>query len=38
VEPGLYYIGHGGIRIEDLAVVTAQGAKNLTRSPKVLEV
>lgn len=38
VEPGLYYKGHGGIRIEDVVVVTPQGNKNLTRCPKVLEV
>ncbi|MFH1279906.1 MAG: Xaa-Pro peptidase family protein [Candidatus Eisenbacteria bacterium] len=38
VEPGLYYKGHGGIRIEDVVLVTPQGNKNLTRCPKVLEV
>lgn len=34
IEPGLYYPGIGGVRIEDLVVVTADGARNLTRFPK----
>lgn len=34
VEPGLYYFGAGGIRIEDIVVVTAEGCQNLTRYPK----
>lgn len=38
VEPGLYYRGIGGVRLEDLVVVRAQGCENLTRYPKVLEV
>ncbi|MFH1681784.1 MAG: Xaa-Pro peptidase family protein [Candidatus Eisenbacteria bacterium] len=38
VEPGLYYKGHGGIRLEDLVLVTAQGNRNLTHAPKILEV
>ena len=38
VEPGLYYKSHGGIRLEDLVLVTPQGAKNITRFAKVLEV
>ena len=38
VEPGLYYKGHGGIRLEDVVVVLPQGNKNLTRCAKVLEV
>lgn len=38
VEPGLYYLGLGGVRIEDVARVTAGGSVNLTRVPKVLEV
>lgn len=36
VEPGLYYLGVGGVRIEDLVVVTADGVRNLTRYPKKL--
>jgi Xaa-Pro aminopeptidase len=38
VEPGLYYVGLGGVRIEDVAHVTATGSSNLTRAPKVLEI
>jgi Xaa-Pro aminopeptidase len=38
VEPGLYYLGLGGVRIEDVALVLARGSKNLTRVPKQLEI
>jgi Xaa-Pro aminopeptidase len=38
VEPGLYYLGLGGVRIEDVALVTATGSRNLTRVPYVLEL
>jgi Xaa-Pro aminopeptidase len=38
VEPGLYYPEIGGVRLEDVALVTAHGAKNLTRFEKVLEI
>jgi Xaa-Pro aminopeptidase len=38
VEPGLYYLGLGGVRIEDVALVTRGGSRNLTRVPKVLEL
>jgi len=38
VEPGLYYLGLGGVRIEDVAHVTATGSVNMIRVPKVLEV
>lgn len=34
VEPGLYIAGWGGVRIEDTAVVTDDGIRVLTRSPK----
>jgi len=38
VEPGLYYSGLGGVRLEDLVVVSRTGFRNLTRFPKYLEV
>jgi Xaa-Pro aminopeptidase len=38
VEPGLYYSELGGARLEDIACVTANGARNLTKFEKVLEV
>lgn len=37
VEPGLYYPELGGVRLEDVALVTNNGARNLTRFEKVLE-
>lgn len=36
VEPGLYRVGSGGVRIEDLVVVEEHGHRTLTRSPKDL--
>jgi len=38
VEPGLYYPEIGGVRLEDVAHVTANGMRNLTKFEKVLEV
>ncbi|MBK5257388.1 MAG: aminopeptidase P family protein [Vicinamibacteria bacterium] len=38
VEPGLYYLGIGGVRIEDVALVTKTGSRNLTLVPKVLQI
>ena len=38
LEPGLYYLGLGGVRIEDLALVTRSGCRKLTRLPRTLEV
>ena len=38
VEPGLYYPELGGVRLEDVAFVTTNGARNLTKFEKVLEV
>jgi Xaa-Pro aminopeptidase len=38
VEPGLYYPGLGGVRIEDVVVVTKTGCKILSRFPKQLEI
>jgi Xaa-Pro aminopeptidase len=34
VEPGLYREGLGGVRIEDLVVVSREGATSLTHAPK----
>ncbi len=38
VEPGLYYPGIGGVRLEDVAQVTTNGPRNLTKFEKTLEV
>jgi len=38
VEPGLYYPGLGGVRLEDVALITRNGPRNLTRFEKVLEL
>jgi Xaa-Pro aminopeptidase len=38
VEPGLYYPEIGGVRLEDVALVTNNSARNLTRFEKVLEI
>ena len=38
MEPGLYYRGLGGVRIEDTVVVCQGGCENLCSLPKVLEV
>jgi Xaa-Pro aminopeptidase len=37
VEPGLYRRGYGGVRLEDLVLVTENGAENLTQYPYDLE-
>lgn len=36
VEPGVYIPGFGGVRIEDLILVTEEGNLNLNKSPKEL--
>lgn len=38
VEPGVYLPGFCGARVEDTVVVTEDGARRLTRSPKTLAV
>jgi Xaa-Pro aminopeptidase len=38
VEPGLYYPGLGGVRHEDVVVVTKTGCKILSKFPKPLEI
>lgn len=36
IEPGLYHPEVGGVRLEDMVVVTETGCRNLTRAPKQL--
>jgi Xaa-Pro aminopeptidase len=38
VEPGLYYPGIGGTRIEDVVIVEKAGCRILSRFPKQLEI
>src|SRR5256714_1544174 len=38
VEPGLQYPGLGGVRLEDVVLVTKTGCKILSRFPKQLEI
>ena len=38
VEPGLYYWGIGGVRLEDVALIGPRRAQILTKFPKLLEI
>ena len=38
LEPGLYRNGYGGVRLEDLILVTADGAEVLTDFPYDFEL
>lgn len=38
VEPGIYLPGKGGVRIEDMAVITESGAYNMTTTRKELTI
>ncbi len=38
IEPGIYIPGKGGVRIEDMAVITASGVDILTGTPKDMRI
>ena len=38
VEPGIYFPGHWGARIEDIVIVTEDGAESVNRRPHDLVV
>lgn len=38
IEPGLYYKGIGGVRIEDLVLITERGCRVISGYPKRLEI
>ncbi|MEM9416142.1 MAG: M24 family metallopeptidase [Planctomycetota bacterium] len=37
IEPGLYKVGFGGVRVEDLVIVTEDGCENLNTLPEGLD-
>ena len=37
VEPGIYLKGFGGVRIDDMILITKNGCVNLTKVPKNIE-
>jgi Xaa-Pro aminopeptidase len=37
VEPGIYIKGFGGVRIEDMVLITKNGCVNLTKVSKSLK-
>lgn len=37
IEPGIYFKGFGGVRIENMVLITKNGCKNLTNIPKNLK-
>lgn len=37
IEPGIYLKGFGGVRIEDMVLITPKGCQNLTNFPKDLK-
>jgi Xaa-Pro aminopeptidase len=38
IEPGIYFPGRFGVRIEDIVAVTDDGARRLNESPRELHV
>jgi len=38
IEPGIYDPAIGGVRLEDMLVITADGARNLTQAPRELVI
>jgi Xaa-Pro aminopeptidase len=38
IEPGIYDPDIGGVRLEDMLVITADGSRNLTRAPRQLVI
>jgi len=38
IEPGLYYKGIGGVRLEDVVIAEKGGCRNITKFPEVFEL